>query len=173
MTDNTKELEQKTMKNEEELKNELEKYEKEANNPIITTTYNWSITVNKTIADMVFGIPPFPFVRESLIKMIEKAIINHEIDEGELPDSLIEINVEPIVDPWGRPYQYLRLDGGKTKGINGKRRRDKNANPVNSDFDLYSMGRDGKTVAQFTAKAARDDIVRAFDGAYYGLAGNH
>lgn len=107
------------------------------------------------------------------IKMIEKAIINHEIDEGELPDSLIEINVEQIVDPWGRPYQYLRLDGGKTKGINGKRRRDKNANPVNSDFDLYSMGRDGKTVAQFTAKAARDDIVRAFDGAYYGLAGNH
>ena len=51
----------------------LEKYEKEANNPIITTAYNWSIAVNKTIADVVFGIPPFPFVRESLIKMIEKA----------------------------------------------------------------------------------------------------
>ena len=107
------------------------------------------------------------------MKMIEKAIINHEIDEGELPDSLTEIDMGQIADPWGRPYQYLRLDGGKTKGINGKRRRDKNANPVNSDFDLYSMGKDGKTSAQFMAKKARDDIVRAFDGAYFGLAENH
>jgi general secretion pathway protein G len=107
------------------------------------------------------------------IKMIEKAIITHEIEKGKLPDSLIEIDVVQITDPWGKPYQYLRLDGGTTPGIKGKRRRDKNANPVNSDFDLYSMGRDGKTAAQFTAKPARDDIVRANDGAYYGMAEKH
>jgi general secretion pathway protein G len=76
-------------------------------------------------------------------------------------------------DPWGRAYQYLRIDGGKTPGIEGYRRRDKNANPVNSDYDLYSMGKDSKTAPQFTAKNARDDIVRANDGAYYGLAENH
>ena len=35
------------------------------------------------------------------------------------------------------------------------------------------MGRDGKTIAQFTAKKARDDIVRANDGEYYGLAEYH
>ena len=107
------------------------------------------------------------------IKMIEKAISNHVIDENELPDSLIDIDMNRMIDPWGQPYQYLRLDGGKTPGINGKRRRDKNANPANSDYDLYSKGRDGKTAAQFTAKKARDDIVRANDGAYYGLAGEH
>jgi general secretion pathway protein G len=106
------------------------------------------------------------------LKIIEKKIIKHVIDDGELPDNLIEIEMNDT-DPWGRPYQYLRLEGGNTPGINGKRRRDKNANPVNSDYDLYSMGRDGGTVAQFTAKMARDDIVRANDGAYYGLAGNH
>ena len=78
-----------------------------------------------------------------------------------------------IRDPWGRPYRYLRIDGGTTPGIRGKRRRDKNANPVNSDYDLYSMGRDGKTAAQFMAKKARDDIVRANDGSYHGLAGEH
>jgi general secretion pathway protein G len=78
-----------------------------------------------------------------------------------------------IIDPWGKPYQYLRIDGGTTLGLYGKRRRDKNANPVNSDYDLYSMGRDGKTTAQFTAKNARDDIVRANDGEYLGLAENH
>ena len=53
------------------------------------------------------------------------------------------------------------------------RRRDKNANPVNSDYDLYSMGRDGKSTAQFMAKHARDDIVRANDGRYIGLAEDH
>ena len=43
-------------------------------------------------------------------------------------------------------------------------------NPVNSDYDLYSRGPDGQTQAQFTAQKARDDIVRAADGAYVGIA---
>jgi general secretion pathway protein G len=83
------------------------------------------------------------------------------------------VGKDHLTDPWGNPYRYLRIDGGTTKGLNGKRRRDKNANPVNSDYDLYSMGRDGKTTAQFMAKKARDDIVRANDGRYYGLAEEH
>lgn len=109
----------------------------------------------------------------SEIKFIETAISDYLTEKGELPDSLADIRLSAMVDPWGKPYQYLRIDGGKSPGINGKRRRDKNANPVNADFDLYSMGRDGKTAAQFTAKNARDDIVRANDGAYCGLAENH
>lgn len=94
-------------------------------------------------------------------------------DTGKLPDSLNDIGKGQFKDPWGRPYDYLRLNGGTTPGLNGKRRRDKNANPVNSDYDLYSRGPDGKTNAQFTAKDARDDIVRANDGAFYGLAEKH
>ena len=107
------------------------------------------------------------------IKIIEKVITHHEIDEGNLPDSLNDVGMDHLVDPWGNPYRYLRIDGGTTPGLNGKRRRDKSANPVNSDYDIYSMGRDGKTTAQFTAKKARDDIVRANDGGYYGLAEEH
>ena len=109
----------------------------------------------------------------SEIKLIEKAISIHVADGNDLPDSLSDIGKDQIIDPWGNPYRYLRLDGGTDPGLNGKRRRDKSANPVNSDYDLYSMGKDGKTAAQFTAKKARDDIVRANDGAYYGLAENH
>jgi general secretion pathway protein G len=107
------------------------------------------------------------------IKLIEKEITNHLLNNDDLPDSLAEIGRDDITDPWGNPYQYLRIDGGTAPGLNGKRRRDKNANPVNSDYDLYSMGRDGETTAQFTAKKARDDVVRANDGAYYGLAEYH
>jgi general secretion pathway protein G len=106
----------------------------------------------------------------SEIKMIEKAVLNYRVENDELPDRLSDIGMDQIADPWGRPYRYLRIDGGTTPGLKGKRRRDKNANPVNSDFDLYSMGRDGLTVAQFTGKKARDDIVHANNGSFYDLA---
>lgn len=110
----------------------------------------------------------------SEIKLIEKAISDFCADNGDFPNSLSDIvGLKQLSDPWDRPYQYLRIDGGTTPGLNGKRRRDKNANPVNSDFDLYSLGRDGVTTAQFTGKKARDDIVRANNGRFYGLAEKH
>ena len=46
----------------------------------------------------------------------------------------------------------------------------KNVVPINSDFDLYSMGEDGKSKSPLTAKPSHDDIVRANDGAFIGLA---
>ncbi|MGD9302112.1 MAG: prepilin-type N-terminal cleavage/methylation domain-containing protein [Desulfobacterales bacterium] len=107
------------------------------------------------------------------MKLIEFDITNYLYENNEYPDSLSDIGKDNLLDPWGNPYRYLRIDGGKTKGLNGERRRDKNANPVNSDYDLYSMGKDGKTSAQFMAKKARDDVVRANDGDYYGLAEEH
>ena len=42
--------------------------------------------------------------------------------------------------------------------------------PVNSDFDLYSLGADGKSAVAFTAKNSHDDVVRANNGAFIGLA---
>jgi len=34
--------------------------------PILTKTLDWSKAVNATVADIVHGVPPFPFVRDSL-----------------------------------------------------------------------------------------------------------
>ena len=42
--------------------------------------------------------------------------------------------------------------------------------PINSSYDLYSMGKDGKTTAALTASASADDIIRANDGAFIGRA---
>jgi general secretion pathway protein G len=42
--------------------------------------------------------------------------------------------------------------------------------PINQDFDLYSMGRDGKTAAPLTASASLDDVVRGKSGGFIGLA---
>ena len=83
------------------------------------------------------------------------------------PTTLTE--ARPIVpnDPWGRPYVYTDLLG---KGGKGKARKDGKLNPINSDFDLYSIGEDGKTTTPLRAPQSRDDVIRARDGAFLGLA---
>ena len=43
------------------------------NDPELENALAWSLAVNATIADMVHGIPPFPFVRESLESLQDKA----------------------------------------------------------------------------------------------------
>jgi general secretion pathway protein G len=52
-------------------------------------------------------------------------------------------------------------------------RKDKNLVPINTQYDLYSMGADGQSVPPLTAKASRDDVVMANDGTYIGLASNY
>lgn len=48
---------------------ELEKLVARTANPVLKTTLAWSHAVNASITDMVHGVPPFPFVRESLEKL--------------------------------------------------------------------------------------------------------
>jgi general secretion pathway protein G len=95
---------------------------------------------------------------------------------GSYPDSLDEVNPEGRMDPWGQPYEYLNIAGGDSKGKNGKVkgcRKDKNLVPINSDYDLYSMGPDNNSQAPLTAHASRDDIIRANNGAFIGIADNY
>jgi len=55
-------------------------------------------------------------------------------------------------------------------GWKGKARKDKFLVPLNSTYDLYSKGKDGQSKLPLTAKASKDDIIRASDGAFIGLA---
>jgi len=91
---------------------------------------------------------------------------------GSLPDSLAETPAGTLTDPWGKPYQYLNIEDADGPGL-GKLRKDKNLVPLNTDFDLYSMGKDGESTGPLTAKASRDDIVRANNGGYIGLASEY
>jgi len=75
-------------------------------------------------------------------------------------------------DPWGHPYQYLNMHGSDPD-IAGKQRKDKNLVPINSDYDLYSKGPDGESKPALTAAKSRDDIIRANDGAYVGIAADY
>ncbi len=55
----------------------LKKYAAQVNDPFINKTLEWSLKVNEDIAQMVFGISPFPFVRECLdrIKPVADAMV--------------------------------------------------------------------------------------------------
>lgn len=87
-------------------------------------------------------------------------------NNGQYPDSLAAVGIAQL-DPWGRPYQYLNV---MTTNNRGQVRKDRALNPINTDYDLYSMGPDGESVSPLTARQSRDDIVRARNGQFVGRA---
>ena len=97
---------------------------------------------------------------------IQRFIVN----AGNPPPDLLAIGVADKRDPWGNAYVYLSFDA--LVGT-GPMRKDKNLVPVNSQYDLYSVGPDGESVPPFTAKKSQDDIVLANDGGYIGPAADY
>lgn len=109
------------------------------------------------------------------IRNIAIEIKGFEIGQGRLPSDLMEIGYDTWLDPWGGAYAYLPLDCTAPgicigAGGMGQPRKDRFLVPVNSDFDLYSRGRDGLSLSPFTAPTSQDDVVRAGNGSFIGLA---
>ncbi len=102
----------------------------------------------------------------SEILTLQTKIKTYEVNDGLFPDSLDDIEGGDMQDPWGNTYQYTNFDTADKS----QWRKDKNLHPLNTDFDLYSMGNDGKSKANLSAKDSRDDIVRANDGQFVGRA---
>lgn len=51
----------------------LTEYARQVNHPVIDQALEWSLAVNRTVKDMVHGITPFPWMRESLEKLASQA----------------------------------------------------------------------------------------------------
>lgn len=109
---------------------------------------------------------------QSDIRVLDNVIAQFVADTMRFPDSLADLPMPAKFDPWKHPYQYLKLSP-PDKNLIGQARKDKNLVPINSDYDLYSMGKDGKSVSPLTAAASRDDIVRASNGRFVGLASDY
>jgi general secretion pathway protein G len=101
------------------------------------------------------------------IDTLEDEITVFVVTNGTYPDSLGAIGYGSLLDPWGNPYQYLNH---ATMRGNGHARKDRFLVPLNSDYDLYSMGKDGASVAPITGQTSLDDVIRASNGSYVGLA---
>jgi general secretion pathway protein G len=100
------------------------------------------------------------------LKSISTEVDGYRASNGDYPASLTDVGAANMNDIWGNPYRYLRLSDAKP----GKARRDRFLVPINSDYDLYSMGPDGRTTSPLTSATGRDDVIRANDGSFYGPA---
>lgn len=108
-------------------------------------------------------------VAQSVVEIAQMStkIRQYEVSNAALPASLADVGFDGRLDPWGQPYEYVNL---RTSPASVKARKDKNLKPLNSDFDLYSIGPDGLTAASLTNSKSRDDVIRARDGAFIGTA---
>ncbi len=104
------------------------------------------------------------------IRTLEHDIYTFEGFNGRLPDLLEEVRPAEFLDPWKNPYQFLNTTTKKGKS---KARWDKLFRPLNTDFDLYSMGPDGDTEENLDRPTSLDDIVRALNGQFVGLASEY
>jgi len=104
------------------------------------------------------------------IASLQPLIAQYALDNNFYPDTLADIARDTMKDPWGNPYQYLSHDSLRHSGSGGRWRKDHNIVPINSDYDLWSNGKDGKSSPPLTAKPSRDDIVRANNGRFIGPA---
>jgi len=104
------------------------------------------------------------------IMTIATAINRYNTINNAPPPDLATIGLDSLLDPWGRPYVYLSFTGLSGKG---QMRKDKNLVPLNTQFDLYSLGADGQSRPPLTVPVSKDDVILANDGNYIGLASNY
>jgi len=102
------------------------------------------------------------------VEMIQQKIVRYIASGNALPPAnLNTIGLGNMQDPWGNNYVYLRFFG-----INGTTsfRKNQNMVPINSDYDLYSKGKDGSSQKPIVSDVSQDDIIRARNGKFVGLA---
>jgi general secretion pathway protein G len=96
-------------------------------------------------------------------------IDHYRAQHGSVPGSLADLGPPLPRDPWGWEYRFLNFSSATP----GQIRKDYNLHPLNTEFDLYSVGRDGRSFPPLTASSSRDDVIWARDGAFVGLAADY
>lgn len=106
------------------------------------------------------------------IKKLQTELDAYLFEGGPPPDTLSDVGLG-LNDPWGFAYRYLPLRNAQGVQINtASARKDRFLVPLNDDYDLYSIGKNGRTAVSLASPLSQDDVVRANDGAFIGL-GEH
>lgn len=103
------------------------------------------------------------------ISAMAAQLTRFQLDRRVLPETLAEAGLGGRIDPWGRPYVYYNVESNGRGGA----RKDRRLNPLNTDFDLYSLGKDGVSKPQISQKDSLDDILRAGNGRFVGKASDY
>jgi general secretion pathway protein G len=104
----------------------------------------------------------------SEITAMGQQAIAYDASEQEPPNSLDDIGCGGWQDPWGNPYRYVNLTNPGAQP-----RTDRFGVPINTDFDLYSMGPDEQTSQSITDSDSLDDVIWASDGTYVGWGADY
>jgi Tfp pilus assembly protein PilE len=94
---------------------------------------------------------------KAIIRELEAGINVYKYRYGTYPATLSDAMIATPVDPWGNPYYYL---SSTDPSWGANQRMDRHMRPLNNDFDLLSIGRDGKTATFLANRDAQDDVVR-------------
>jgi general secretion pathway protein G len=95
---------------------------------------------------------------ETEIRAMEKGFALYVNDNYGLPAGLAAIPGAVINDPWGNPYEYWKITGpgdanAYSPGVPG-------TDQINTDYDLYSKGKDGQSLKGLSDPTCADDIIR-------------
>src|SRR3990172_1119414 len=75
------------------------------------------------------------------VREIDAAITRFYAQQSRYPVNLAEAGISKK-DPWDNDYRYLDFS---TLTTHLKKRKDGNLQPINTDYDLFSVGKDGAT----------------------------
>ncbi len=76
----------------------------------------------------------------------------------------------------GQPFTLVQPGSDKSTilaEVTRVRRQDSCLFPINSDYDLFSLGRNGKAGLSLSQSFSLDDVIRANDGGYFGVASDY
>lgn len=121
---------------------------------------------------MAIAIPSFSWVKEKAweavckedIRTLEKDIVAYLSSNGALPPNLAAINRGDMHDPWGNLYCYYLIPPDNSGAY-----VDSNGEELNTDFDLYSKGKDRSSDSDLIGTNTYDDVIRGWSGGYVGL----
>ena len=104
------------------------------------------------------------------IQVIQFAVTKYELRYGIIPVDIDAMNLPADVatDPWGRPYVFLNYIYEDPPDF--VPREDQFLKPINTAYDIFSIGPDGESHKRLPHSQSKDDIVRASDGQYIGVA---
>ncbi len=100
------------------------------------------------------------------ISAINAGIVDYISQHDSPPPSLDAIGWAGHRDPWDQPYIYRNFGDE----IPGDARVDQFGVPVNTAFDLYSIGEDGSSSPSIMTAASEDDVLLGDDGGFIGSA---
>ncbi|MGB5878573.1 MAG: hypothetical protein WBH85_00970 [Thermoanaerobaculia bacterium] len=119
----------------------------------------------------------FRSIQESAKKrvIVDLQTLQFQIDlyermNEQLPESLDDVGGGVRLDHWGYTYRYMPSTHPRWTS---EHKRDVHQKPLNSDYDLYSIGPDGLTHKNLNNPDTFDDIVRAEDGFFLGPASEY